>query len=365
MNDKIATARAKAASGERLTLEDALALYEDNDILFLAECARKAKEKKSGKKVYYTVNRHINLTNICSANCPLCAFQVEAGDKRGFTLEHEDIDRILAEAQKVRNLSEIHIVSALHPDKPFEYYVEVVRRVKAALPAVDVKAFTPVEIVNFAKMTGKSIREVLVILQEAGLDSLPGGGAEILSDRVRQIICPKKATTAEWIETMKTAHSLGIRTNASIMYGHVETIRERLQHLFTLRDIQDETKGFQAFMLFPFHPGNTKLGEEQNLKRVGSWEDMKMMALSRLILDNIDHIKAFWIMLTMPIAQLALGFGADDLDGTIGEEKIIHAAGAKTNTGITRPVLEKMIRETGYEPVERDTFYHEIAEGQL
>ena len=263
MNDKIATARAKAASGERLTLEDALALYEDNDILFLAECARKAKEKKSGKKVYYTVNRHINLTNICSANCPLCAFQVEAGDKRGFTLEHEDIDRILADAQKVRNLSEIHIVSALHPDKPFEYYVEVVRRVKAALPAVDVKAFTPVEIVNFAKMTGKSIREVLVILQEAGLDSLPGGGAEILSDRVRQIICPKKATTAEWIETMKTAHSLGIRTNASIMYGHVETIRERLQHLFTLRDIQDETKGFQAFMLFPFHPGNTKLGRNR------------------------------------------------------------------------------------------------------
>ena len=360
IKENIAAARAKAERGERLSLGDALALYEDNDILFLAACARKAKEKKSGRKVFYTVNRHINLTNICSANCPLCAFQVEAGDKRGFTLEPEDIARIVAEAQQVRNLSEIHIVSALHPDKPFAYYVDVVRQVKAALPQADVKAFTPVEIVNFAKLTGKSIREVLEILQAAGLDSLPGGGAEILADRVRQIICPKKATTAEWIETMKTAHSLGIRTNASIMYGHVETIEERLQHLITIRDIQDETGGFQAFMLFPFHPGNTKLGEERGLRRVGSWEDLKMMALSRLILDNIDHIKAFWIMLTMPIAQLALGFGADDLDGTIGEEKIIHAAGAKTNTGITRGTLEKMIRETGYEPVERDTFYHEV-----
>ena len=360
LKENIVAARAKAERGERLSLEDALALYEDNDILFLAACARKVKEKKSGRKVFYTVNRHINLTNICSANCPLCAFQVEAGDKRGFTLESEDIARIVAEAQQVRNLSEIHIVSALHPDKPFAYYVDVVRLVKAALPEADVKAFTPVEIVNFAKLTGKSIREVLEILQAAGLDSLPGGGAEILADRVRQIICPKKATAAEWIETMKTAHSLGIRTNASIMYGHVETIEERLQHLITIRAIQDETGGFQAFMLFPFHPGNTKLGEEYDLRRVGSWEDLKMLALSRLILDNIDHIKAFWIMLTMPIAQLALGFGADDLDGTIGEEKIIHAAGAKTNTGITREMLEKMIRETGYEPVERDTFYHEV-----
>ena len=360
LKENIVAARAKAERGERLSLEDALALYEDNDILFLAACARKVKEKKSGRKVFYTVNRHINLTNICSANCPLCAFQVEAGDKRGFTLESEDIARIVAEAQQVRNLSEIHIVSALHPDKPFAYYVDVVRQVKAALPEADVKAFTPVEIVNFAKLTGKSIREVLEILQAAGLDSLPGGGAEILADRVRQIICPKKATAAEWIETMKTAHSLGIRTNASIMYGHVETIEERLQHLITIRAIQDETGGFQAFMLFPFHPGNTKLGEEYDLRRVGSWEDLKMLALSRLILDNIDHIKAFWIMLTMPIAQLALGFGADDLDGTIGEEKIIHAAGAKTNTGITREMLEKMIRETGYEPVERDTFYQEV-----
>ena len=356
--ERILAAREKAEQGARLTVDDALALYEDNDLLFLGSCARQAKERASGHAVYYTVNRHINLTNICSSNCPLCAFQVEAGDKRGYVLETDDIARILDDAKNVKNLSEIHIVSALHPDKPFAYYVDVVKQVKAALPDADCKAFTPVEVVNFARTTGKSIREILTILKDAGLDSLPGGGAEILSDRVREIICPKKATAAEWEETMRTAHALGIRTNASMMYGHIETVRERFEHLQTLRGIQDDTKGFQAFMLFPFHPAHTKLGEEYHLTRVGAWEDLKMMALSRLFLDNIAHVKAFWIMMTLPIAELALQFGADDLDGTIGEEKIIHAAGAKTSTGITKAQLNRIIKEAGWEPVERDTFYH-------
>ena len=357
-------ARAKAQAGERLTKEDALSLYEDNDLLFLAKCARATQERASGRNVYYTVNRHINLTNICSSNCPLCAFQVEQGDKRGYVMEHDDIAKVLEQAKHTRHLSEIHIVSALHPDKPFNYYVDVVKQVREALPKADVKAFTPVEVVNFSKTTGKPIREVLEILQKAGLDSLPGGGAEILSDRVRQIICPKKATTAEWLETMRTAHELGIRTNCSMMYGHIETIEERVDHLLLLRELQDETHGFQAFMLFPFHPAHTKLGDEYHLQRVGSWEDMKMLALSRLVLDNVAHFKAFWVMLTLPIAQLALGFGADDLDGTIGEEKIIHAAGARTNTGITRTTLKKIIRETGYTPVERDTFYQAIVDDE-
>lgn len=358
---EIQTAREKAMAGERLSLADAMALYEENDLLFLADAARRAKERKSGKKVFYTVNRHINLTNVCSSNCPLCAFQVEEGDARGFTLEKADVERILADAKQTKNLSEVHIVSALHPDKPFSYYRDIVQMVKAALPAVDVKAFTPVEIVNFAKLEHRSVEAILRELKEAGLVSLPGGGAEILSDRVREIICPKKATRAEWIETMKTAHKLGIRTNASMMYGHVETAEERIEHLLALRDIQDETGGFQAFMLFPFHPAHTKLAEEYEITRAGSWEDLKMLALSRLVLDNVDHFKAFWVMLTLPIAQLALGFGADDLDGTIGEEKIIHAAGAKTGTGITKAHLRILIKEAGYLPVERDTFYHEIA----
>ena len=363
MRDK-RSARAAAERGARLTREDALALYEDNDLLALGAWARAAKERASGRDVYYTVNRHINLTNICSANCPLCAFQVERGDARGYIMEMDDVARILETARKTPRLTEIHIVSALHPDRPFSYYESVVRQVRAVLPDADIKAFTPVEIVHFAEMTGKSVKEVLALLQEAGLSSLPGGGAEILADRVRAIICPKKATAAQWIETMKAAHSLGIRTNATMLYGHVETIEERLQHLVTLRDIQDETGGFQAFVSFPFHPANTQLAKDYALERVGSWEDMKMMALSRLILDNIRHIKAFWIMLTMPVAQLALGFGADDLDGTIGEEKIIHAAGAKTGTGITRERLCRIIREAGYEPVERDTFYHALASGE-
>ena len=360
MMTSIDEARARAEAGERLSLADALALYEDNDLLFLAKCARAAKERKSGRKVFYTVNRHINLTNVCSSNCPLCAFQVEAGDKRGFVLETADIDRTLAEAKQVKNLSEVHIVSALHPDRPFDYYVQVIRQVKRALPQVDVKAFTPVEIVNFAKMTGRPVKSILEELQAAGLDGLPGGGAEIFAERVRRIICPKKATAAEWLETMRTAQALGIRTNASMMYGHVETVRERIEHLLAIRDLQDETGGFQAFLLFPFHPAHTKLGEERQLTRVGAWEDLKMMALSRLVLDNVPHMKAFWVMLTLSIAQLALGFGADDLDGTIGEEKIIHAAGAQTGTGITKARLAAMIREAGYEPVERDARYERM-----
>lgn len=359
----IERARARAEAGERLSLEDALALYEENDLLFLAACARAAKERASGRSVFYTVNRHINLTNVCSSNCPLCAFQVEAGDPRGYVLSLEALEAQLASARAVPGLSEVHIVSALHPEEPFSYYVEVVRRVRAALPTVEIQAFTPVEIVNFAKMTGRSIESILSELQAAGLDGLPGGGAEIFSPRVREIICPKKATAAEWLAVMRTAHGLGIRTNASMMYGHVETVRERLEHLLALRDLQDETGGFQAFLLFPFHPAHTKLGEEYHLQRVGAWEDLKMMALSRLVLDNVPHLKAFWVMLTLPIAQLALGFGADDLDGTIGEEKIIHAAGAQTGTGITKAKLAAMIREAGYEPVERDARYQAVAGG--
>lgn len=353
-------AREKAFSGERLTKEEAMLLYEDNDLLYLAECAKAMKERKSGKNVFYIVNRHINLTNICSSNCPLCAFQCRVGDSQGYTLESEDIDKILTEVEKVEGVSEIHIVSALHPAKPFEYYVDVIKQVKNALPNVNIRAFTPVEIVNFSKQSSKSIEEILKILNMSGVNSLLGGGAEIFSERVRKIICPKKANAKEWLYVMKTAHQMGIKTNASIMYGHIETIEERMDHLIKLRDLQDETRGFQAFLMFPFHPKNTELGKTYNLKRVNAWEDLKIMALSRLILDNFDHIKAFWIMLTMPIAQLALAFGADDLDGTIGEEQIIHAAGSKEFAGITRKKLNKIIKETGYIPVECDSFYNQI-----
>ncbi|MBR0261302.1 MAG: CofH family radical SAM protein [Selenomonadaceae bacterium] len=355
----LSKAKKKISSGQRLNRDEILALYEDNDLLYLGESARRVKESKTGKKIFYTVNRHINLTNVCKANCPLCAYQCQSGDNRAFTLELDDVEKILQDAAHVK---EIHIVSSLHPEKNFSYYVDAVKLVKKILPHVGINAFTPVEIVNFSKISGKSFSQVLRELIAAGVTSLAGGGAEILSDRVREIICPKKCSSSEWLEVMRTAHKLGLKTNASMMYGHIETIEERVDHLIKLRDLQDETDGFQAMMLFPFHPENTQLGKNFNLQRVGSWEDLKMLALSRLVLDNFNHFKAFWIMLTLPIAQLALSFGADDLDGTIGEEKIIHAAGAKSSTGISRETLEKIISECGYQPVERDSFYNSVME---
>ena len=355
--DSLQRAKEKISSGARLERDEILALYEDNDLLYLAEAARRVKAAKTGKKIFYTVNRHINLTNVCKANCPLCAYQCRSGDNRAFTLELDDVEKILRDAVHVK---EIHIVSSLHPDKDFAYYVDAVKLVRKRLPHVGINAFTPVEVVNFSKISGKTIEVVLSELISAGVTSLAGGGAEILSDRVREIICPKKCSAAEWLEVMRTAHKLGLRTNASMMYGHIETIEERVDHLLKLRDLQDETGGFVAMMLFPFHPKNTELGKAFNLRGVGSWENLKMLALSRLTLDNFAHFKAFWVMLTLPIAQLALSFGADDLDGTLGEEKIIHAAGAKGSSGITRKTLERIIVEAGYQPIERDSFYREV-----
>ena len=348
----------KASKGERINFDEAMALYLEGEILDLAQFARNLKEKKSGKEVYFNVNRHVNLTNVCVSGCPLCAFACKDGDKQAFVMEKDDVIKAIKEtANKTPDLTEIHMVSALHPDKDFDYYLDIVKAVKKELTNVHLKAFTPVEIVHFSKIADLSIREVLEQLKEAGLDSLPGGGAEILDDEVRQKICPNKANTQEWINTIKTAHKLGIPTNATILYGHIETVEQRLRHLFTLRDIQDETGGFQAFVAFPFHPDNTGFS---NIKRGGSYEDLKFIAISRLILDNIDHIKAFWMMLTMPIAQLSLAFGVDDLDGTVEEEKIIHAAGAKTKKNITKAEIINIIAETGYIPIERDTFYKPV-----
>lgn len=348
----------KVLTGTRLNFDDALVLYQSNDLLALAGLARAVKERKSGRDVYFNVNRHINLTNICVSRCPLCAFGCDAGSKQAYIMEEEDVTALVRRtAQAVPDLTEVHMVSALHPDKPFSYYIGIVSAVKSILPHVHLKAFTPVEIVHFSKISGLPVRAVLRRLKEAGLDSLPGGGAEILDDEVRKVICPNKATTSQWIDVMTTAHELGIPTNATMLYGHIETIEQRIRHLLTLRDIQDRTGGFQAYVSFPFHPANTGFPQ---LKRVTSWEDLKMIALARLVLDNIDHIKAFWMMLTMPVAQLSLAFGVDDLDGTVVEEKIIHAAGAKTGKGITKAQIIELVRETGYVPVERDTFYRAV-----
>jgi aminodeoxyfutalosine synthase len=348
----------KVYNGERLTRDDGLYLLASNELLRIGKLAEIVKVRKSGGEVFFNVNRHINLTNICVARCKLCAFGCDADAPQGYIMEKEQVLAIAREAVlKTPELTEFHIVSALHPQKPFPYYLEIVKSMHREFPYIHLKAFTAVEIVHFAKIAGKSIREILSVLKEAGLGSLPGGGAEILNDRVRELVCGQKANTSEWLEVARTAHQLGIPTNATMLYGHVETKEERIEHLLLLRGLQDETGGFQSFIPFPFHPKNTGLS---GVKRATAWEDLKMLAVSRLMLDNFDHIKAFWIMLTIPIAQLSLAFGVDDLDGTVVEEKIIHAAGAKTATGITKQELVALVRETGRIPVERDTLYREM-----
>lgn len=352
LNKFLKSAREKISSVSRLNFEEILALYEENNLLYLAESARRVKERKSGKKIFYTVNRHLNLTNVCSANCPLCAFQCRSGDEKAFTLELDDVEKILRESQNVDGLNEIHIVSALHPNKSFDYYLDVVKLTRKFFPNVRIAAFTPVEIANFAEKSNQSYEKILTTLKNFGVTNLLGGGAEIFSPRVREIICPKKISADTWLEIMRTAHKIGLKSNASILYGHIETIEERVEHLLKLRELQDETGGFQTMLLFPFQPANTELGKKFNLQRVGAWEDLKMLAITRLALDNFDNVKSFWVMLTMPVAQLSLAFGADDLGGTIGEEKIIHAAGVSTQKNISRDELEKIIREAGYIPAQ-------------
>jgi len=358
VEDHFLSIEQKVSAGERLTREDGLFLLNSNELLRIGTLARLVKQRKTGNKVYFNVNRHINLTNICLSRCKLCAFGCDADASQAYVMEPETALSIARQAViDSPEMTELHIVSALHPDKPFTYYADIIKQIHLEFPQLHLKAFTAVEIAHFAKIANLSIREVLTVLKDAGLGSMPGGGAEILNDRVRQILCPDKASAAEWLEVARTAHQLGIRSNATMLYGHVETHEERIDHLLTLRTLQDETGGFQAFIPFPFHPDNTGLSD---IKRTTAWEDLKMLAVSRLMLDNFDHVKAFWIMLTIPIAQISLGFGIDDLDGTVVEEKILHAAGAKTATGISKQDIIAYIRETGNIPVERDTLYHEV-----
>ena len=346
----------KVEKGIRLTKDDALTLMNSNDLISIGQLANKVRERKSGNYAYFNVNQHINLTNICISRCKFCAFSRDKSDADAYAMT---IDEILDKARSARDLgiTEFHIVSGLHPDLPFDYYLEAISSLKNIMPEVHIQAFTAVEIAYFAKIAGLSIKEVLTKLKDAGLGSLPGGGAEILNQRVREAVCSQKASSGEWLEVMKEAHAIGLKSNATMLYGHIETIGERIDHLLTLRSLQDETGGFQSFIPLPFHPQNTQL---PNFKKPGAFENMKMLAVSRLVLDNFPHIKAFWIMLGLKVAQLSLLFGVDDLDGTVVEEKITHAAGAETDQSISRDDLLEIISATGRVPVERDTLYNVI-----
>ena len=346
----------KVLAGERLSAEDGVALFESHDLLALGWLANHVREKRHGNICYFNVNRHINPTNVCVAHCKLCAFGRSPNSPGAYTFALEEIYQRAAQGV-AEGATEFHIVGGLHPDLPFEYYLELIRGLKQRFPHVHLKAFTAVEVHYYSRLAKITLREVLVKMKEAGVDSLPGGGAEIFHPRVRRIICDHKVSGQMWLQIARTAHELGMRSNATMLYGHVETHEERVDHLLRLRDTQDKTHGFQTFIPLAFHPANTPL---DHLPGPTGMDDLKTIAVSRLLLDNFDHIKAYWIMLTPRIAQVALRFGADDLDGTVVEEKIYHDAGATTPEFMSRGDLERLIRAAGRVPVERDTLYNRV-----
>ena len=346
----------KVLACERLTPEEALVLYQTADILAVGWLANHVRERMHGNNTYFNVNRHINPTNVCVAACRLCAFGRKKDAPGAYTMALEEAWQTAASGYS-EAVTEFHIVGGLHPDLPFAYFLDLVRGLKERFPQVHIKAFTMVEVAYLAKRAKLSIRETLEQLKAAGVDSLPGGGAEIFADRIRHIICDHKIDGDQWLETARLAHQLGLRSNATMLYGHIEGDEDRVDHLLKLRTLQDETSGFQTFIPLAFHPANTPL---QHLPTTTGLDDLRQIAVSRLVLDNFAHIKAYWQMMSPQIAQIALRFGADDLDGTVIEEKIYHDAGATTPQGLRRQDLVRLIREAGREPIERDTLYHPV-----
>ncbi|MCG9966470.1 aminofutalosine synthase MqnE [Pelotomaculum terephthalicicum JT] len=360
LDGELADLERKILAGERLSRADGVRLYQAKDLLAVGRLADLVRRRKNGDKAYFIVNRHINHTNVCENLCKLCAFGLEAGHPRAYTLSLDEIEaKALASAGE--RISEIHIVGGLNPDLKMDYYVEMLRRIRRALPDVMIQSFTAVEVDYLARVHNMPVEEVLAVLREAGLDSLPGGGAEIFSPRVRKLICPRKISGERWLEVHLAAHKLGMRTNATMLYGHVETAEERVDHLVRLREAQDISGGFLTFIPLAFHPQNTGL-EPQSVSGTTGFDDLKALAVARLMLDNFDHIKAFWIMIGPKLAQVSLTFGVDDLDGTVVEEKIAHDAGAATGQFMSKAELVKMIRAAGRKPVERDTLYNVIEE---
>ncbi len=350
----------KVLAGERLNTDDALALYRSGDILAIGWLANHVRERLNGNITYFNVNRHINHTNVCVAACRLCAFGRKKDSDGAYTMALDEAYKTAASGYS-EAVTEFHIVGGLHPDLPFQYFLDLLSGLKQRFPHVHLKAFTMVELSFFAKRYKMSMRDVVDQLKAAGLDSCPGGGAEIFADRVRHIICDHKIDGNEWLEIAREVHNAGLRSNATMLYGHVENDEDRVDHLMRLRDLQDETGGFQTFIPLAFHPDNTPL---EHLPRTTGMLDIKNIAVSRLVLDNFQHIKAYWQMLTPKIAQIALRFGADDLDGTVIEEKIYHDAGATTPQGMTRKELERLIREAGRVPLERDTLYRPVSRNE-
>jgi len=346
----------KVIAQQRLSADDALALYRSGDILAIGWLANHVRERMHGDIAYFNVNRHINYTNVCVAACRLCAFGRKKDVPGAYTMALEEAWSTAASGYS-EAITEFHIVGGLHPDLPFQYYVDLIAGLKERFPQVHLKAFTMVEIAFFAKIGKMTPREVLIRFKDAGLDSMPGGGAEIFSDRVRHIICDHKIDGGQWLELARTAHEVGLKSNATMLYGHIENDEDRVDHLLKLRALQDETRGFQTFIPLAFHPDNTPL---QHLPKTTGMQDLKQIAVSRLVLDNFPHIKSYWQMVTPKMAQITLRFGADDIDGTVVEEKIYHDAGATTPQMLRRQDLIRLITEAGRVPFERDTMYRPV-----
>jgi aminodeoxyfutalosine synthase len=345
----------KTAAGQRLTREDGIALFRSHDLLSLGRMASLAAARKHGDRVYFVQNMHINPTNLCINRCKFCAFSRSRGEDGAYEMS---IDDILAKARTAeKGVREFHIVSGLHPDLPFSWYLDMLRSLKREFPHIHLKAFTAVEIDYLAKLGKLDLRRTLEQLRDAGLGSLPGGGAEIFSPGVRNTLCAEKISGDRWLEVMEKAHSIGLKSNATMLYGHVETIEDRVDHLLKLRDLQDRTGGFQAFIPLSFHSRNTEI--KKNAFTTG-FDDLKTLAVSRLLLDNFDHIKAYWIMLGEKITQISLSFGVDDIDGTVVEERITKMAGGTTEGCMTKDELIDLIRRAGRVPVERDTVYNTV-----
>jgi aminodeoxyfutalosine synthase len=356
---RLAEIRAKLETGARLSFEDGIFLDTDVDLFTLGELANLVRERRNGHFTYYNVNTHLNPTNVCIYRCVFCAFRADLKSDKGYVMSDEQIVARAAEAE-ARGATELHVVGGLHHRLPYEWYLNVIRVIHAAHPRLHLKAYTAVEWDWFSRLTGRPTRDILAQFKDAGLGSLPGGGAEIFHPEVRDRICEHKADAEAWIRIHREAHELGLRSNATMLYGHIEKPHHRIDHLIRLRALQDDTGGFQTFIPLAFHPDNTKLGADEKLQKPSALVDLRTMAVSRLMLDNFPHIKAYWVMLGIPTAQLALSFGADDIDGTVVHEKIYHDAGSDTPQELTVAALRRLIEEAGRVPVERDTLYHEV-----
>jgi aminodeoxyfutalosine synthase len=355
--DRLREIRKKVESGERLSMEDGLFLEEPSTPLQeIGVLANWVREKKHGNVAYYNINTHLNPTNVCVYRCRFCAFRSDLRDPKGYVMSDE---QIIARGQEATDhgCTEMHLVGGLHHKKDYSWYRGMLSLLKQHFPKLHLKAWTAVEIDWFEFLTKQSSAEVLADLKSAGLGSLPGGGAEIFHPEVRDQICEHKANSHKWIEIHRAAHQLGIRSNCTMLYGHIEKPYHRIDHLMRLRQLQDETGGFQTFIPLAFHPENTKLSQ---LQKPSALMDLRTLAISRLMLDNIPHVKAYWIMLGIGTAQTALAYGADDIDGTVRHELIYHDAGATTPQCLSIEQIEQLIREAGREPVERDTIYRRV-----